>query len=172
MYIDTCIYIYDTHITYVSCIRICINMYLPNTGSLDLSMIRSASLLLQELWDGKLKITLKSFEKKIIYDMKLKKRIELAGIYVKQNKNILDYNSCNYNNIIDKKNNNNNNNNNDTDNVHYNNKNLPIPPYVEKHEKNNFKNENYYEHIKNCLAESPFWALWKDRGTFDKYVYV
>jgi hypothetical protein len=132
-------------------------------------MIRSASLLLQELWDGKLKITLKSFEKKIIYDMKLKKRVELAGIYIKHNKHILDYNSCNYNNIIDTTNNNNSN---DSKNVHFNDKNLPIPPYIEKYEKNNFKNENYYELIKNCMPDSPYWALWKDRETFDKYVYV
>ena len=42
----------------------------------DLFVIRSASTLLQELWDGKLKTTLKSFTKKVLQDMSLRKRLD------------------------------------------------------------------------------------------------
>ena len=44
----------------------------------DLVIIRAASTLLQELWDGKLRATLKSFTKKTVQDMSLKRRMEIA----------------------------------------------------------------------------------------------
>ncbi len=44
----------------------------------DLIIIRAASTLLQELWDGKLRATLKSFTKKTIQEMSLKRRMEVA----------------------------------------------------------------------------------------------
>jgi hypothetical protein len=115
-------------------------------------------------------------------------RLELAGNFVKQNKNTLNYDSSNYNNHfkdsesndknsnknIDHNNDNNSNNDDNKDNnISHNDRNLPIPPFIDKsNEKNNLKNENYYEYIKRCLPECPFWALWKDRENFDKYVYV
>jgi hypothetical protein len=42
----------------------------------DLTMIRAASTLLQELWDGKLKATLRSFLSKTAHDMRSKRRLE------------------------------------------------------------------------------------------------
>jgi hypothetical protein len=45
-------------------------------GRKDLLMIRAASTLLQELWDGKLKATMRSFTKKVNYDMGLRSRLE------------------------------------------------------------------------------------------------
>ncbi len=44
----------------------------------DLVIIRAASTLLQELWDGKLRATLKSFTKKTVQEMSLKRRMEVA----------------------------------------------------------------------------------------------
>ena len=46
---------------------------------MDLTTIRAASTLLQELWDGKLKSTLRSFVKKTTHDMRLKKRLQAAS---------------------------------------------------------------------------------------------
>ena len=45
----------------------------------DLTMIRAASTLLQELWDGKLKATLRSFVKKTAHDMRMRKRLMAAA---------------------------------------------------------------------------------------------
>ena len=42
----------------------------------DLLMIRAASTLLQELWDGKLRATVRSFTKKVAHDMGLRRRLE------------------------------------------------------------------------------------------------
>ena len=56
----------------------------PNLSSItsevkrDLVLIRAASTLLQELWDGKLHATLKSFLKKTISDLGIRRRLELA----------------------------------------------------------------------------------------------
>ena len=56
----------------------------PNLSSIasevkrDLVLIRAASTLLQELWDGKLHATLKSFLKKSISDLGIRRRLELA----------------------------------------------------------------------------------------------
>lgn len=44
----------------------------------DLVLIRAASTLLQELWDGKLHATVKSFLKKTISDLGIRRRLELA----------------------------------------------------------------------------------------------
>ena len=43
----------------------------------DLMVIRATSSLLQELWDGKLKATLKSFTKKVVAEMGLRRRMEM-----------------------------------------------------------------------------------------------
>ena len=43
----------------------------------DLLVIRATSSLLQELWDGKLKATLRTFTKKVIAEMGLRKRMEM-----------------------------------------------------------------------------------------------
>jgi hypothetical protein len=45
----------------------------------DLMMIRAASTLLQELWDGKLRATVKSFTKKVSAGMALRRRLEAAA---------------------------------------------------------------------------------------------
>ena len=57
---------------------------LPTTSPLsdpkrDLMMIRAASTLLQELWDGKLRATVKSFTKKVAGDMSLRRRLETTA---------------------------------------------------------------------------------------------
>lgn len=44
----------------------------------DLVVIRAASTLLQELWDGKLKATMRSFTKKILQDLNTRRRLESA----------------------------------------------------------------------------------------------
>jgi hypothetical protein len=44
----------------------------------DLLMIRAASTLLQELWDGKLRATVRSFTKKVSHDMGLRRRLEAS----------------------------------------------------------------------------------------------
>jgi len=44
----------------------------------DLLMIRAASTLLQELWDGKLRATVRSFTKKVSHDMGLRHRLEAS----------------------------------------------------------------------------------------------
>ena len=45
----------------------------------DLTSIRAASTLLQELWDGKLKSTIKTFLKKTTHDMRFKIRLQTAS---------------------------------------------------------------------------------------------
>lgn len=67
----------------------------PNLASIvsevkkDLVLIRAASTLLQELWDGKLHATVKSFLKKTIADLGIRRRLEMAvsSITVKGNDN-------------------------------------------------------------------------------------
>ena len=46
----------------------------------DLTSIRAASTLLQELWDGKLKSTIKTFLKKTTHDMRFKIRLQTASL--------------------------------------------------------------------------------------------
>jgi hypothetical protein len=67
----------------------------PNLASIvsevkkDLVLIRAASTLLLELWDGKLHATVKSFLKKTIADLGIRRRLEMAvsSITVKGNDN-------------------------------------------------------------------------------------
>lgn len=52
--------------------------YSADTANRDLKMMRSASTLIQELWDGKLQATVKSFAQKTCLDIGLRKRLEMS----------------------------------------------------------------------------------------------
>ena len=51
-------------------------------GDRDLHVIRGASTLIQELWDGKLKATVSSFTQKTCVDIEVRKRLEMAVKYL------------------------------------------------------------------------------------------